>query len=71
VDHVSYFMLRLRRTGGAAAAAAVAGTVQHLSTGEKRTFGNAGELIELLLAWSDPPPSKLHPGQDRSNAVVR
>jgi hypothetical protein len=69
VDHFSYFMLRLRR-GDPPAAAAVTGTVQQLSTGEKRAFADADELLALLAAWSYPRSSKLEPGAGESNKAV-
>jgi hypothetical protein len=70
VDHFSYFMLRLQRSEAADAASVVTGIVQQLSTGEKRTFDDADELLALLLAWSHPRPPKLEPGAGESNAVV-
>lgn len=70
MDHFSYFMLRLRQVDPPAAAAAVTGTVQQLSTGEKRTFADADELLALLAAWSHPRPSKLEPSVGESNNAV-
>ncbi len=47
----AYFMVRLQRPapGGAAA---LAGVVERLGTGEKRSFASAAELSALLDLWS-------------------
>lgn len=71
MDHFTYFMLRLRHPVETAAGPAVTGIIQHLATGEKRVFGDAGELVELLLAWSEARHSKVDPVGGKSNALVR
>jgi hypothetical protein len=70
VDHFSYFMLRLQRRGGPAPPAGLQGIVQQLSTGEKRTFRDTGELVDLLLSWPDAPGNKLEADAGEGNAVV-
>lgn len=68
--HFSYFMLRLRRASEPGPVAAVTGTLQQLSTSEKRAFGDIGELVDLLLAWSEPSGSKVGPAGGEGNALV-
>lgn len=70
MDHFSYFMLRVRRTGEPGSATEVTGTLQQLSTGEKRVFGDPAELVDLLLSWSESNGSKLGPGSGEGNALV-
>jgi hypothetical protein len=65
VDHFSYFMLRLHRHGEPAPEPVVRGIVQQLSSGEKRTFTGAGELLDLLQHW--PGPSD--PGSERDRSA--
>lgn len=50
----SYFMIRLRHAdgGGPAADASIAGLVEHLGTGEKRSFSSGDELLRLVGAWT-------------------
>jgi hypothetical protein len=46
-----YFMVRVTRTGNDAV---LAGLIERLGTGEKRTFGSEQQLLDLLASWSDP-----------------
>lgn len=71
MDHFTYFMLRLRHPAETAAGPAVMGVIQHLATGDKRVFGDAGELVELLLTWSEARHSKVDPVESKSNAHVQ
>ncbi len=55
----AYFMVRLQRPA-AGGDRALAGVVERLGTGEKRTFASAAELSDLLELWSpaaDEPAS--------------
>jgi hypothetical protein len=70
VEHFSYFMLRLHRHGAPATRPVVRGIVQQLSTGEKRTFTGAGELLDLLQHWPGPPDPKLEADRAASNTLA-
>lgn len=59
MDHFTYFMLRLRGRREPGSGPGITGIVQQLSTGEKRTFADAGELLALLLEWPGPPESNV------------
>ena len=52
VPDFSYFMVRIQRAD-AARPAAVSGVIERLGTGEKRSFADGTQLLELLGSWSD------------------
>lgn len=56
----SYFMVRLRHADGGAppADASIAGLVEHLGTGEKRSFSSGDELLRLVGAWTNGTVTK-------------
>jgi hypothetical protein len=70
VDHFSYFMLRLHHHGEATPEPVFTGMVQQLSTGEKRAFAGAGELLDLLLHWPRPPDPKLEAAHGENKTVA-
>ena len=45
------YMIRVRRPRASGDGAELAGVVERLATGEKRSFESAGELAHLLGAW--------------------
>jgi hypothetical protein len=51
-ERYDYFMLRVTRS--ADVPDRVAGVVERLDTGEKRSFGSSEELVRLVSAWSAP-----------------
>lgn len=53
----SYFMIRLHHEASESAGD-VAGIVERLGTGEKRTFANGRELVALVSGW----PALMPPG---------
>ena len=62
MDWFSYFMIRVRRSDTQGRASAeMAGLVEQLSSGDKRTFATADELLNLVRHWPDsgPEPSSI------------
>ena len=49
-ESFAYFTVRLRHTDGVEDEP-LAGLIERLGTGEKRTFEDARELVELLRLW--------------------
>jgi hypothetical protein len=49
-ESFAYFMLRLRHTDGVEDEP-LAGLIERLGTGEKRSFEDARELVALLGVW--------------------
>ena len=70
MDPITYFMLRVQRARDAASTV-VYGTLQDLSTGEKRAFGDTGELVDLLRAWSEPREANLDRHDGAGNSAAR
>lgn len=62
-----YFMIRVQRAG-VVAAPAVAGMVERLATGEKRSFQSGDELLRLVSDWPGAVP-KMPPGSATGNAA--
>jgi hypothetical protein len=49
-----YFMVRITRTEEPAQ---LAGLVERLGTGEKRSFSTGEQLLGLVAAWAGPDPN--------------
>ena len=60
-----YFMIRIHSNPDQDPPA-IAGAIEHLGTGEKRTFVSGEELLRLLGSWPERS-SKLPPGSGGSN----
>lgn len=56
----SYFMVRLRHSsgGGSPVDGSIAGLVEHLGTGEKRSFSSGDELLRLVGSWTHGTEAK-------------
>lgn len=52
--HFAYFTVRLR-VPGPGEAASLAGVVERLGTGRKRSFSDGQQLLCLLAEWSHAP----------------
>jgi hypothetical protein len=50
--HFTYFVVRLQHAASMGRPPELSGVVERLVSGEKRTFGNAAELVRLLQAWA-------------------
>lgn len=64
----AYFMVRIH-SGPLQTAAALAGAIEDLGTGEKRTFVSGEELLRLLASWPNPG-SKVSPDVTESNQAT-
>lgn len=60
-----YFMIRIHSNPDQDPPA-IAGAIEHLGTGEKRSFGSGEELLSLLGSWPERS-SQLPPGSGGSN----
>ncbi len=59
MDRFSYFMIRVRQPltpDRSEAGAPLAGVVERLASGEKRSFESGVELLRLIGTWPEPPP---------------
>jgi hypothetical protein len=63
--HFAYYVVRVR-VNVPDEAASVAGVVERLGTGRKRSFQEGQELLRLLVDWSDAP-SKMPPAAESGN----
>lgn len=70
----SYFMIRIQRPGPARPAT-VSGVIERLGTGEKRSFADGAQLLDLLGSWSDGSkmqvPTEAGNGAERGSHEVR
>ncbi len=60
MDEFSYYMIRIHRAPVEHRPESLAGVVERLATGEKRSFADCDELLRLLGGWSggtDLPPN--------------
>lgn len=65
----AFFTMRVQRPPGDLPVSAVSGVLEELGTGQKRTFADAAELLELLCGR--PGASlKMHPGDASGNAAT-
>ncbi|MGH7720718.1 MAG: hypothetical protein ACREON_17965 [Gemmatimonadaceae bacterium] len=55
LERFDYYMLRLTRSDEAPDR--VAGMVERLGTGEKRSFDTPEQLLRLVRSWSAPEPN--------------
>lgn len=55
MERFSYFMIRVAQPDAESATPAgrLAGVIERLASGEKRTFDGADELLLLVTAWPD------------------
>jgi hypothetical protein len=67
VEASDYFMIRVQRAG-VVEAPAVAGVVERLATGEKRSFQSGDELLRLVTDWPGAIP-KMLPDVTAGNAA--
>jgi hypothetical protein len=58
MEQFSYYMIRIRHDSpGDHPAEQLAGVVERLATGEKRSFADCDELLRLLSAGTNGPPN--------------
>jgi len=65
VEQFAYFMIRVRREPTGAPGGRLAGIVERLASGEKRSFDTGAELLDVVTGWAEPPPNmQPHPSSD-------
>lgn len=66
VEHFAYFMIRVHHPPDGADGESVSGLVEHLKTGEKRSFESSDDLVRLIIGWPGPP-RKMKPEPEIGN----